>query len=177
MADIATSTPVALAELQAFLRLDPHGAEDALLAGFIRTASELCEAFIGERLIARDGTETLRGTGDWQRLSARPVQSIIGATGIDRNGVEQPLAGDAYLVDIDKDGIGWLRIMTGDSQRVRISFNAGSAADWNGVPEPLRQGIIRLAAHLYSHRDSATDSGPPTAVAALWRPYRRMRLQ
>jgi hypothetical protein len=49
------------------------------------------------------------------------------------------------------------------------------ADDENGVPEPIRQGVLRLIAHLFTSRDG-TDGEPPAAVTALWRPYRRMRL-
>jgi hypothetical protein len=41
---------------------------------------------------------------------------------------------------------------------------------------PLRQGVVRLAAHLYAERDGPELGGPPAAVTALWRPWRRMRL-
>ncbi|MEO7750897.1 MAG: head-tail connector protein, partial [Sphingomicrobium sp.] len=49
------------------------------------------------------------------------------------------------------------------------------AEDENGVPEPIRQGVLRLTAHLFSARDGAGGE-PPAAVTALWRPYRRLRL-
>ncbi|MFD1952261.1 head-tail connector protein [Sphingomonas arantia] len=42
------------------------------------------------------------------------------------------------------------------------------------VPAAVAQGIVRLAAHFHAHRDD--DAGPPAVVAALWRPYRQMRL-
>ena len=49
------------------------------------------------------------------------------------------------------------------------------ALSQNGIPEPIRQGVLRLVAHLFAARD---DGGGemPAAVTALWRPYRRMRL-
>lgn len=50
------------------------------------------------------------------------------------------------------------------------------ASDWGAVAPPLREGIIRFAAHLYRDRDAASDREPPAAVAALWRPYRAVRL-
>jgi hypothetical protein len=39
--------------------------------------------------------------------------------------------------------------------------------------------MIRLAAHFYTSRaaESARSGEPPAAVAALWRPYRRIRLR
>ncbi|MEG3172908.1 head-tail connector protein [Sphingomonas sp. ZB1N12] len=46
--------------------------------------------------------------------------------------------------------------------------------DWDTVPAPIAQGVAMLVAHLFDHRES--DVAPPAAVAALWRPYRRMRL-
>jgi hypothetical protein len=45
------------------------------------------------------------------------------------------------------------------------------------LPEGIRQGALRLAAHQYRERDvDAPQPVPPAAVAALWRPWRRMRL-
>lgn len=46
---------------------------------------------------------------------------------------------------------------------------------WAEVPPALNEGILRFAAHLYRERDGA-ESEPPAAVAALWRPYRVLRL-
>ncbi|HEX8445121.1 MAG TPA: head-tail connector protein [Sphingomonas sp.] len=48
------------------------------------------------------------------------------------------------------------------------------AAPAEDMPAPVRQGIVRLAAYLYAHRDD--DAAPPAAVAALWRPFRQVRL-
>jgi hypothetical protein len=63
----------------------------------------------------------------------------------------------------------------GGATRIQVSGSAGMADDENDVPEPIRQGVLRLVAHLFTVRDG--DGGePPAAVTALWRPYRRMRL-
>ena len=48
------------------------------------------------------------------------------------------------------------------------------AQDWASVPAPIAHGVTMLVAHLFDHRES--DVAPPAAVAALWRPYRWMRL-
>lgn len=50
------------------------------------------------------------------------------------------------------------------------------ADDWGEVAPPLNEGIIRFAAHLYRDREAASLREPPAAVAALWRPYRMVRL-
>jgi hypothetical protein len=49
------------------------------------------------------------------------------------------------------------------------------AAQQNDVPEAIRQGVLRLVAHMFASRDGDGGS-PPAAVTALWRPYRRMVL-
>ena len=41
----------------------------------------------------------------------------------------------------------------------------------------LRHGIIRLAAHQHRERETSGPGPlPPAAIAALWRPWRRMRM-
>ena len=89
-----------------------------------------------------------------------------------------PLTADSYAVDIDAAGEGWVRLTAPrDEKKVSVGYVAGLADDPNGVPEAVRQGIVRLAAHLYVHRDAANGGGPPAAVTALWRPWRRLRLR
>lgn len=161
---------VSLGECKAFLRLERDD-DDALLAGFIRTAMALCEAFTGQWLIVRDGTERLAAVTGWQRLAAAPVVAITGIATADG-----PLPSDRFDSDIDASGAGWVRLTDAAAVQPRVLFSAGLGADWNGIPEPLRQGIIRLVAHLYTHRDTADAEPPPTAVAAMWRPWRRLRL-
>lgn len=160
---------VSLGEVKAYLRID-GAEEDALLAGLVRTAAALCEAFTGLVLIAEPRSETVAADGEWHRLSATPVRGFEGAF----------VADDAVAFDslTDAAGDGWVRLSgsAAGSAPVRVAVKAGIADDWNGVPEPLRQGIVRLTAHLYANRDAAGDAGPPAAVAALWRPWRRMRL-
>ncbi len=54
-----------------------------------------------------------------------------------------------------------------DESRVRVRYRAGLADDPSGLPEAIRAGIIRLAAHLYAHRDGMPGAVPPAAVTAL----------
>ena len=59
----------------------------------------------------------------------------------------------------------------------RCASPRGSRRSGTALPEGLRQGVIRLAAHHYRERDMRrAHAVPPAAVAALWRPWRRMRL-
>ncbi len=164
------AAPVNLDEVKAFLRIDDT-AEDALLAALVRSASDLAEAFTGQKLIVRDFVERIAATPCWTRLAVTPVVAITAVEGDDG---ALPVTG--YEIDIDSAGDGWVRILAPAERPVRVHCRAGLAADWNGIPEALRLGIIRLVAHLYTHRDREDAGGVPTAVVALWRPWRRMRL-
>jgi uncharacterized phiE125 gp8 family phage protein len=164
---------VSMAEAQAYARVET-GEEEALLAGLVRTASALCETFTGQVLVARPFEEVLQPGGGWQRLALTPVRAIEEVAVLAAGGSAAPLATGEYEMDIDSRGDGWVRVASGD-QKVRVRGEAGLASEPNGVPEPLRQGILRLIAHLFAARDGSGGE-PPAAVTALWRPYRRMRL-
>lgn len=166
---------VSLSEAQAYVRIET-GEEEAVLAGLIRTASALCETFINQIVIARAFTIDLPASGAWERIPLSPVQSIDTVEGVDASGSAVPLSADAYAVDVDSNADGWVRSVQREGcTRVRVAGVAGMAADENGVPEPVRQGVLRLVAHLFQSRDG--DGGAmPASVTALWRPYRRMRL-
>lgn len=165
---------VSMAEAQAYARVET-GEEEALLVGLVRTASALCESFIGQVLIARSFEETLPAAGQWQRLSLTPVQTIDSVAAVAADGNSLALAAGDYEIDIDNRGDGWVRAPQVTEGRLMVSGTAGLASEPNGVPEPLRQGILRLIAHLFATRDRGGGE-PPAAVTALWRPYRRMRL-
>lgn len=170
-----TRPAVTLAEAQAYLRID-GGGEEAIVAGLIRSASALCEAFIGQVVVARDFTEEVPAVAVWQRLTLSPVRHIAAVETVAADGSAVALAASDFAVDIDAQGNGWVRA-TGvlPTLRLRVTATAGLASDRNAVPEPLRQGIVRLVGHLFASRDGAGGE-PPAAVTALWRPYRRMRL-
>lgn len=168
---------ISLPELKAFLRIG-HDDEDALLAGLIRGAAEACEDFTGRLLVTRAIDEAIAASASWSRLGTAPVRAIEAASGLDPDGAEMPLSADAFAVDIDAAGEGWIRLLRPIGQkRIRVRYRAGLAADRAGLPEALRHGLIRLAAHLYAHRDAPDDRVPPAAVTALWRPWRRLRLR
>lgn len=176
--DGPASEPVSLAEVKAYLRIE-QDTEDALLAGMIRTARGLCEAFTGLVLIATRFVQTeVETPAATIRLARTPFRALVSVSVRTAAGVLQPLVGGSYTLTEQNDGGACLRVTApvGQGERIEIDYWAGLAADWNGVPTDLRQGIMRLVSHLYAHRDDPEESGPPVAVAALWRPYRRMRL-
>jgi uncharacterized phiE125 gp8 family phage protein len=86
------------------------------------------------------------------------------------------LPADSYAIDIDANGDGWVRVTAaGAAGRVRMTFAAGAAAGWGDLPPPIAQGVVLLAAHCLEARIEG--AAPPAVVAALWRPWRRMRLR
>lgn len=176
-------TPIAAAalagareEAKAYLRIESAD-EDALLDRLIASAVTLCEAFTGQILIERGFAESLPASAEWRRLNLRPVRSITGVAIRPSGGAAAALPAASYLIDIAADGRGLVRLTDGAASGILIvSYSAGLATAWSGIPEALRQGIVRLVAHGHAHRDAAGDEGPPAAVAALWRPWREMRL-
>jgi uncharacterized phiE125 gp8 family phage protein len=167
--------PITMSEAQAYVRIET-GEEEAVLAGLIRTASALCESFLNQVVIARDFSAEIPASACWERLPVTPVRSIVAVEAVDSAGVATAMPASSYAIDIDSSGDGWVRITDpGVATRVRASGTAGLASDENEVPEPIRQGVLRLVAHLFTARDGE-GGDPPAAVTALWRPYRRMRL-
>jgi uncharacterized phiE125 gp8 family phage protein len=166
---------VTMSEAQAYVRIET-GEEEAVLAGLVRSASALCEAFLGQVIIARPFTIDVPACVTWQRLSIGPVRAIDNVAGVDASGASVAFQPESYGIDIDSAGDGWVRVAPDDSlSRVTVSGTAGMALDQNEVPEPIRQGVLRLVAHLFTVRDGS-DGEPPAAVTALWRPYRRLRV-
>ena len=149
--------------------------EQALLERLAATAMTLGEAFTGTLFVERACEDLLPATGPWQMLSATPVTAIDGMTGLAAQGAPFALSPETYGFDIDSDGRGWVRVLApGAAGRVAVAYRAGMATSWDAVPAPIAQATVMLVAHLFEDRGAA--KLPPTAVAALWRPWRRMAL-
>jgi uncharacterized phiE125 gp8 family phage protein len=172
-----TLAPTALAELKAWLGISTTR-DDAELTGLIRTALELCEGFIGAMPLVSACEEMLPASGEWQSLATVPVQAITGVLAIAADGTRTALAATGFEIDIGADGTGRMRLTWPiDHRRVVVRFTAGMAESWDTLPDAIRQGIVRWAAHQHRARDAdKAMAGPPASVAALWRPWRRMRI-
>jgi uncharacterized phiE125 gp8 family phage protein len=173
----ATLAPAALAELKDWLGITTAG-EDASLTAQLRAALETCEAFTGAMPLVAQCEEMIPVCGTWHRLATRPVLSITSVEGVPASGARFTLATDAYEIDFRADGTGWVRVTSpGLATRVAVRLSAGLASDWSALPDGLRQGVVRLAAHHYRARENGDATVmPPAAVAALWRPWRSPRL-
>lgn len=172
------AAPVGVAEAKAWLRLG-GSQDDAVVAGLIRSAADLCEAFTGQMLIVRTVTEEMPAGAGWIRLTKRPVVAVEAVAGL-AGGGETLLAAEAWQHEIDRDGAARLRVAAaGEATRLRVTYRAGLAEEANGVPEAIRQGLARMIQHLHEGRSEARqelERAPPAIVAALWQPWRRLGL-
>lgn len=172
-------SPVSLNEARGWLRMGAV-VDDAVVAQLLRAATSVCEAFIGQWLVIRSGAEILTLRGGAVRLTVRPVVAVDDVTLLAAAGGETALDTGAYRLSVAPDGAGRLTIddpgdAPGNADRVRVTYRAGIAEGGDGVPEAIRQGIVRMTQHLYDARDGA-DAAPPAVIAALWQPWRRLTL-
>jgi len=173
----ATLAPAALTEVKDWLGITTTG-EDTSLTAQLRAALETCEAFTGSMPLVAECEEVIPVCGDWQKLATRPVLAITSVEGVPAQGTRTALAADAYEIDFRADGSGWVRVLNpGMAGRIAVRLSAGLASDWSSLPDGLRHGVVRLAAHQYRQRETGEKSPiPPASVAALWRPWRGPRL-
>jgi uncharacterized phiE125 gp8 family phage protein len=166
----------ATAEVKAYLRA-AGTQEDELIGRMAASAAGLCEGFTGRWLLVRPGVERVAPGSSWQRLRAAPIRAIAGVDALPTGGSAVPLPVGDYSIDIDANDCGWVRVIgPTDVRRVQVRFEAGLAESWAALPESLRQGVVRLAAHLYTHRSAESGGEPPLAVTAMWRPWRRIAI-
>ena len=164
----------AVAAAAAYLRL-ADGEVDDVLTRVTASALALGEAYLGTAIVARSFEDVIQVGAGWRLLDARPVTAITGVTALPVGAAPYVLPIDGYAIDIDDDADGWVRIAaTPGVERVAVAYVAGLAVAWDEVPPAVAQGVATLAAHLFEAR--ASDAQPPAAVAALWRPFRRMRI-
>ncbi len=196
--------PEALAELKQWLAVTTTQ-DDAELADLLAVAVDVCADFTGllplactaQEMIAAhtdDWAESCRhgfqgpgaarpwrpwsGRPGWQQLASRPVRALLSVAAVANDGTTTPLSTPDYLMRIDAEGGCEMRIVhPGTAHRFAVQVSAGLATSWSAIPEAMRHGIIRLAAHQYRNRE-APGAGPlpPASVSALWLPWRRLRL-
>lgn len=154
---------------------DADDGDAAAIAGLCASAITLAEAFCGQVLVARSFEEAVAASGAWQRLAGVPVAAITAVAVVDAAGAATALPAESFAIDIDAGGTGWVRLTRPvAATRLLVTYAAGQAASWDALPPPVAQGIAMLVAHLFDHREG--DAAPPAAIAALWRPWRRIAL-
>ena len=204
----AQRLPLELNELRAALRLDDDQTlEDAVLLADLRAATAACERFTRRALITQtwslyrdawpledDGAGLREGwsEGALRETGARalalprpPLQAVVHVKTFAEDDSETLWPAGNYFVD--SAGLpGRLVARSGQvfpapgraANGIEVRFRAGHGDTPGEVPEPLRQGILRLAAHLFEHRGDAMTEAAAAAsgAAALWQPFVVARL-
>lgn len=168
----------ALAELKQWLGITTSR-DDGALSALLATALETCEGFTGQMPLECGCEEVLGTAPGWHTLATRPVLAITTVENIAADGSRLAIGSDSYAIELDADGTGRVRLLTPHTvRRIAVRFTAGLSAGWDGLPDSIRHGLIRLAAHQHRQRESDGAAPlPPASVAALWRPWRRLRLR
>lgn len=157
--------PVSLAEARLHLRVDSD-AEDALIAGLIRTAREQAEHRTRRALI----TQTLEAIycgfpwGGALELPRPPLQSVTSVKYYDVADAEATLAAALYSVDtaallgrvVLDDGQSWPTTALRPAQGVIVRYVAGYGDGAGDVPESIRHWILLTVGELFERREHAT---------------------
>jgi uncharacterized phiE125 gp8 family phage protein len=167
--------PLLLEEAKDHLRLSST-AEDAATSALIAAATGMVERRFGLALVNRTLKMTLPAPRTAEmRLPVRPLVSLSAVGLIPEPGEETTLAEDSYHFCP-----GLLPVITFRkpvTTPVVVTAEAGFGESWNSIPADIRQAVLLLIGHLYSHRGDARsgawqDSGALTLLA----PYRSVRL-
>lgn len=177
--------PVSLSQAKIFLKVDT-GDDDELLNTLIIAARLMVEAASGRVLINQTWRLVL---DEWPydnmlRLPVAPVSAIAAARVFDAASNPQNVAAAVLALEPGNDpplirvngappAIGRL------SRGLEIDVVAGFGPAATDVPAPLRQAVLRLVARWYENRGdvvSRDTEALPQEIAALIRPFRRIRL-
>lgn len=172
----AALVPGPLDELKQWLAITTSR-DDSSLASMLLAAIEACEAFTGQMPLETMCEEIVPATRGWHSIATTPVQAILSLEQMVEDDGRSTVDPDDYLFDISSDGCGRINLLrTFSSSRLAVQFIAGAAGQWDSLPQGLKHGIIRLAAHYYRERNQGDSASPPASVVALWQPWRRMRI-
>lgn len=163
--------------------------QEGLVAGHLRAAMAVIEARTGKALLARRFRLDLSGWRDAkvQALPVAPVGAVISVTLYDAAGGAVVLPPELWRLQADSHrprlvamGSGWPEVAEGG--RAEIRFDAGFAADWEGVPADLAQAVLLLAAEFYERRHEGGEGqgqgqnwGLPFGVQVLIERWRIVR--
>jgi uncharacterized phiE125 gp8 family phage protein len=187
LTELAPLTDAALpvAGFRAHLRLGTgfadSASQDAALAGFLRAAIGVIEGRTGKALVVR-GFRLTVNQWRWPDSQALPLAPVVAVSALTLfNAQGQGTAADParwrLVADMARPRIvaaGSMLPTIPSNGRAEVTFDAGFAATWSGVPGDLAQAVFLLAAQLYEGRTGAVqDIAPPIAsLLARWQPVR-----
>lgn len=155
--------PISLVEFKSHVRVSSTD-EDAIMAGYIRSATEQSENYAGLGFISQTFAQTFSSfptRAEPLVLGLRPLQSVLQITYLDTAGASQILDASAYRVA----GVGWDKTpasiwptttLPGTStalDAVTVHYLVGFGESYNEVPELIRLAVMQAAATFYSFRE------------------------
>lgn len=159
--------------------------QDPVLVSFLRAAVAAIEARTGKVLIRRSFTWSFSLWRDCaaQVLPMSPVQAITEVAQVAKDGTPTVLNVAQYWLERDthnprlKPARGSLPAIPAQGS-VTVTFDAGMAVDWVGVPADLQQAVLMLAAHYYEYRNDTGLTGGcmPFGVTSLIERFRKIRI-
>jgi uncharacterized phiE125 gp8 family phage protein len=163
--------PLTLAETKGHLRVETS-ADDALIAGLIRTVRDYLERQTGLSLLTRTFRLYLDGWPPARviQIGRGPVQTIEAVTVYDAEGA--PVAVDAAGFVLDGQARPARLILPRQPQPgqaingIEIDFSAGFGAAGADVPDTLKRAMLLHAALLYEFRGAVLPDDQPAAVPA-----------
>ncbi len=184
--------PITLAEAKAWLKQDSAD-DDALIGALIVAARTSIERatrlqFISQTWRIYASAWHFTGQSGWQGwqvdLPLAPVTSVISVTTFDQFDVPNVLSQAGYRLthSLNRPRLVFQYLPDAPgrmSEGIAIDVVAGFGPQATDVPEPLRQAIRLLTAHLYANRgdDALAAASMPAAISALIAPYRRLAVR
>lgn len=164
--------PVTLAEAKLFLRVD-HTSEDAAISQMIRSAREVAEQILNRSLITQRWLCSIYGTpAHCVSLLYGPVGSIISVTFHDDAGNISTADADSYSL---RDPFTLEFANYPSAKQTDILYEAGMAANANGLDAALKQNILQHVAYLYGFR-SLDEAVRMHDITRLYAPFREVQL-
>jgi uncharacterized phiE125 gp8 family phage protein len=166
--------PVTLAEAKLYLRVDTSN-DDTLITDLITSARQMAENWLRRSLI----TQTWKlsyddGIPQMVWLPMGIVSSISSVVVFNQDGSSSTIAPTTYWLNAAQNALTMYQRISGF--RVEITYVAGYGATSASVPKPIKQGILTHIANLYDCRGEESNAMLPEQTAALYMPYREVRL-
>jgi hypothetical protein len=192
------SQPVSLVTLRLHCRVS-HRYDDELLTAYCDAAVNMVEAYTARALITQTLTMTSTPTpaplgiamttgpiifplwfplvgyqGRRIELPRSPVQSVTSITITHPDGTIETADPSQFVVDNATDPAAVLLngFSLNPTDRMAVSYVAGYGNSPDTVPASLRQAVLLITAHLYTHRGDDDLSELPTAAKRLCDPHR-----